>query len=100
MAKEIRVDTARVLETANNLASIQKSIQEDFEDVEAKIKKLDNTWSGEASEKAMSSFLDLKNHLKISSKVINFYIQMLRDFISTGYFNTEEVNTSLGDMFK
>ena len=101
MADFIKVDTAHVVSTANNISNLNNKIRDEFSSVESAIKALENVWSGEASAKGISSFYELKSAFNeprytVADNVVRF----LKEQVNAGYTQTENENKSLAHLFK
>ena len=97
----LKVNTDAVVATAGKIQACNNQMRDGFETVKSAISKLDNSWDGSASVKAISKF----NHIGSSFcdsryKVLDNYVNFLLQQVGQGYEQTETTNKSLADQFK
>ncbi|ALC89396.1 hypothetical protein AM500_06065 [Bacillus sp. FJAT-18017] len=101
MANRIEVDVNRVTATAKNIATINKTIRSDFQDVEQAIRSLNSSWNSEAAGAVINHFSSIKNaYFDQRFQVMDDYSKFLLAQVSAGYIETESKNVSLADAFK
>ena len=101
MADLIKIDTAQVLEIANNLSNLNDELQTNLQEAQKAITKLESVWQGEAATatiEAINSFAS--DYFQNYYDVINQYVEFLKKNVAEGYENTETANTTLADSFK
>lgn len=97
----IKVNTDKVVGTADKLNSINNSIRDSFGSVQSAIRTLDNSWDGSAASNAISKFNSIKsNYQDARYSVVSNYVNFLLQQVGQGYDQTEEANKSLADSFK
>lgn len=98
---DLKVNTDRVLNSANNLAVINNKIRNSFGNVEKAVNQLNNAWGGSAAENAMTKFNSIKSSFCDERyEVLDGYVRFLQSQAGEGYVETETVNKSLADAFK
>lgn len=100
MAK-ITVNTDQVSSIAAEIEKLNNQLFEELERSRKLFDKLGNSWHGEAydtSRDAYNSFAS--KYFNDYKKIIEQYIQFLRNNVSQGYFEVESSNVSLGEAFK
>ena len=97
----VKVSTDVVEDVANKLKKINNDIRNQFSDVESAMRKLDSSWDGSASTKAIGKFNSLKGtYCDNRYKVVDNFANFLLHQVGEGYVQTESVNISLADAFK
>ena len=99
----ITVDTNKVRATVTSVNTINNNLEKDFNAVVNAISKLDSSWDGSASAKAISKFNKIKSDYCGSSgrkAVMQNYLKFLSDAVAIGYETTESTNTKLSGLFK
>ena len=99
----IRVDTNKVRATVTAVNTINDNLEKDFNTVIKAMSKLNSSWDGSASSKAISKFNKIKSDYCGSSgrkAVMQNYLKFLSDAVAIGYETTEGTNTKLSDLFK
>jgi len=101
MSGQIKVNTAAVNQTANNIATLNNGIRNDFNSVESEMKALSSVWRGQASERAASAYGSIRYaYLTDRFTVIDNFVNYLRNQIGTGYVQTENDVQNLSDRFR
>lgn len=97
----IKIDTAKVVNTASRITTINQQIDTEFERMEKAIAHLNNCWQSRASDAVIGRFHSIKHSFKDSRfQVMQNYSKFLVQQVSDGYNKTETVNTNLADAFK
>lgn len=99
----IMVNTDNVRTTVAELTGINNSLESDFQNVISAISKLDGVWDGTASAKAISKFNKIKSDFCGANgrkAIMKSYINFLCNAVAIDYDGTEQVNTSLSELFK
>ncbi len=98
---KMEINTDLVLQNAELLQGLNKQLADAFSDASRSAGSLNNSWSGQAGERAVALFNELKNGCVDSQqKVVADYISFLKTRVSAGYAEVEKVNTDLADAFK
>lgn len=100
---DIKVNTTAVRTAMNTLTSLNNSMEKDFDAVKRAMSKLDSSWDGSASSKAISKFNSIKSNYCGSNgrkAVMNTYVKFLSGTVAADYETTEGVNTNLANLFK
>lgn len=99
----IKVDTNKVKNTVTTVNTINNNLEKEFKNVTDAVTKLNSSWDGTASSKAISKFNKIKSECCGASgrkAVVQNYLKFLSDAVAIGYETTEEANTKLSDLFK
>lgn len=99
----IKVNTTKINAAISTLTSLNNGMETDFDSIVTAVSKMDSSWDGTASSKAISKFNKLKADCKGSSgrkAVMNQYIKFLTNNVMTDYETTEKTNTDFASMFK
>lgn len=99
----ITVDTNQVRNAADILKGINNRMDSDFNSVVSAINKMNASWDGNASNKAISKFNKIKKEYMGSNgrkAVMNTFIKFLCSAVAIDYDTTEAGNTELSNMFK
>ena len=99
----ITVDTNQVRNAADTLKGINNRMDSDFSSVVNAINKVNGSWDGTASNKAISKFNKIKREFMGSSgrkAVMNNFIKFLCSAVAIDYDATETANTELSSMFR
>ncbi|OCA87671.1 hypothetical protein A8F94_07395 [Bacillus sp. FJAT-27225] len=101
MANRIEVDVNAVKSKAERIATINKTIRSDFQDVEQAIRSLNGSWNSQAGDAVIRHFSSIKNaYYDQRFQVMADYSKFLLTQVSAGYTETESKNVSLADAFK
>lgn len=101
MAGKVIVNTSKVVQVANKISSINTEINNDFDDMEEWVQRLNKNWNSEANSHVIGKFHSIKGALKQSRyDVLDNYSRFLKEQVSDGYEKTENANTKLSDAFK
>ena len=97
----IKVNTAVVKSTANQIATVNKNIKNDFTAVQNAINSLNTNWDGSASEAAFRKFNDIKNkHYDKRYGVVNDMVSFMLKQVGENYEGTETIISSAASAFK
>lgn len=102
-SNEIKIDTQLIADAANEINTINNSLETDFATVSRSITRLDTSWDGTAATKAMSTFYSIKSEMTGSygrKAILNTYIEFLKNIVAYNYESTENTNIKLADLFK
>ena len=99
MAKQ-SINTERVMSAANKLRTANTTVNNEFRTLQNNAKRLEQDWKSAAGSLAHTTMYQLFDNSKARNDVIQNYINMLEQQVSTGYINTEDANTKLADKFK
>lgn len=95
------VNTDEVASLAGNIETLNNNITSALDNVTDSIRRLNNSWSGQAGEKAVSLFNALNNgNIETQRLAIADYANFLKLRVSDGYEKVETANISLSDAFK
>lgn len=98
---DIKIITDLIISTAEEIAVINKSIKEDFEDVKRAMGKLDSSWDGKAATEAMQCFNSINAQFgETRYNIMDNYVNFLRQYVAPSYENAENVNVKLAEAFK
>ncbi|MCH6268197.1 WXG100 family type VII secretion target [Neobacillus citreus] len=98
---QIKIDTAKVVNTASRITTINQQIDAEFARMEKAIAHLNGSWQSRASDHVIGRFHSIKHAFKDSRfQVMQNYSKFLVQQVSDGYNKTETVNTNLADSFK
>lgn len=98
---DLKINSDRVIHSANSVRTINNAIRDDFGKVENAIRQLDASWDGSAASNAMAKFNSLKTSFcDARYNVLDEYVRFLYGQVGQGYNETESVNRSLADSFK
>jgi uncharacterized protein YukE len=101
MANKIVVDTAKVVTAADQISKLNNELDQEFEQLENAIQRLNGRWNSKASDGVIGHFFSIKNNCKDSRyKVMQDYSNFLKQQVSVAYDTTETGNKSLADAFK
>lgn len=97
----IKVNTALVKSTANQIAVVNKNIKNDFTSVQNAINSLNTNWDGSASEAAFRKFNDIKSkHYEKRYSVVNDMVNFMLKQVGENYERTETIISSAASAFK
>ena len=99
----IKVNTAKVRNVADELASLNRGIENDFDNICTAVANMDSSWDGAASNNAVSKFNKLKSECKSSTgrkAVMQQHIKFLKVNVAGDYENTENANRDLSSLFR
>lgn len=95
------VNTGEIRTLAGNVNSLNDKITIAFDSVLSAMTSLNNSWSGAASESALSVFNKINdNCINIQRLAIADYSKFLTQRVSAGYELVETANKSLSEAFK
>lgn len=97
---KIKVDTDSLRYTANKIKKINLEINDCFFTVQNAVKKLEETWSGTASNNVISAFENVKKLENNRMQIFNNYQELLEKTVAQGFEKTESANIKLSDLFK
>lgn len=102
---KIYANTDAIQEVAQNIASYNNSIQNQYSIVNTAISKIKNNWSGQAFEIAEKKYRIFHRCYYEGTEntrysVIDDFVKILNLSIADGYEQTEKLNTKLADAFK
>jgi len=101
MANKIVIDTAKVVIAADQISKLNKELDQEFEQLENAIQRLNGRWNSKASEGVIGHFFSIKNSYKEGRyMVMQDYSNFLKKQVSVAYDTTETGNKSLADAFK
>ncbi|RHW42732.1 hypothetical protein D1B31_03870 [Neobacillus notoginsengisoli] len=101
MADNIEVDVKVVKWAAERIQTINKTIRDDFQDVESAIRKLNSNWNSPASGPVINHFSTIRNAFVDNRyTVMDNYSKFMLSQVSAGYTDAESKNTKLADAFK
>lgn len=96
-----KVDTSKMLITADNIDQINMKIENSAKEVEKNMNRLSSCWSGAAAERIMALYYEIRdNYINVQSNVVSAYSTFIRDGVYVGYDITEDINTELSQEFK
>ena len=97
----IKVNTALVKSTANQIAVVNKNIKNDFTAVQNAINSLNTNWDGSASEAAFRKFNDIKSkHYEKRYGVVNDMVNFMLKQVGENYERKETIISSAASAFK
>lgn len=97
----IKVDTARVMESANRISNTNKALRNDFDDVAKQMNELRRCWEGAAADRMSNTFQHIKMTLPEQRYlVVESMANFLRRQVSGGYDETEKAILAAAQMFK
>lgn len=97
----IKVNTAAVLNTANEIDTINRSIRDDFAAVVSAISALNRNWDGSASNTGIGKLNYIKkNFVDNRFNVVNDYAAFMRQIVGEGYEATEKAAVTAASAFK
>ena len=99
MAIEI-VNTEGISSAATKLRTVNNNINNKFDALKKKATQLESSWNSSAGNTACTTMYKLFQISETRSAVIQNYINILEQQVTPGYDATENVNTSLADLFK
>lgn len=102
---DIHVSTDAVKNVASNLATINRTINSDFEDVKSKMNTVFSSWYGRAGTEAYNQFNKLKDSFFDDSSTSRYqamhsFVKYLDEEIASGYETTENRNYNGVSAFK
>ena len=103
LGNDIQVDTNLVRSSVTSLDGINNNLESAFDSVIKSVNKLNSSWEGSASSKAISKFNKIKSDFCGASgrkAIMQSYIKFLSDAVATGYEATEDTNIKLSELFK
>lgn len=102
MAKsdKLIVNAEGIIATAEKLRTVNNNINNSFDTLKKRMSQFESNWNSAAGEQARTVMYRLFKGNESRSAVIKNYVNMLEQQVSEGYVNTENVNTSIADMFK
>lgn len=101
MADHIEVEVKVVTWAADRIDTINRTIRDDFQDVESAIRKLNANWESPSSNPVINQFTSIRNAFADGRfTVMSNYTKFMRTQVSAGYTDAESKNTKLADAFK
>lgn len=97
----IKIDTKAVVSIASEIDSVNDRMRSDFDALEKKIKSLDSSWNGTASDKGIGAFNTIKkNYDDNRYLVINNLTTFMKKQVGEGYEQLEKAITDAAAAFK
>lgn len=97
----VKVETSLVRMTAMTLQKYNNQINSDFFAVEKAIQLLNDVWDGNASDKALNVFFQIKKtYYEPRYMVMQSYTKFLLDQVSENYERVENDLVSIASAFK
>ena len=97
----LKINVEATVATAGRIKSYNQQMRDGFPNVQSAITRLNNSWDGSASEKAMNKFNEIRsNYCEARYNVLDNYVNFLYQQVGEGYTQTEDTNVSLADQFK
>ncbi|MCL1790058.1 MAG: WXG100 family type VII secretion target [Peptococcaceae bacterium] len=101
MSDRIRVDTDQVGQIATNIERYNAQLDEALKKGQVSLQNLSSVWSGRAADDTINSFKSfVEKYSQLYHDMMDNYVKFLRLNIQSGYFETEQANIGLADMFK
>ena len=101
VSDQIKVDTEQVGQIAANIERYNGQLDEALKKGQAALQSLSTVWSGKAAEDTRDSFNSFVNkYSALYHDMMDNYVKFLRINIQSGYFETEQANIGLADLFK
>ena len=97
----IKVNTAIVRNTANQIAIVNKNIKNDFTDIQNALNSLNSNWDGSASDAAIRKFNNIKSaFFDRRYYVINDLTNFMLNQVGENYELTETIISAAAKAFK
>lgn len=98
---DVRIDTAKVAETAVQISSLNKRLDQLLKDSQSNIKSLSTTWEGTASTETRTAYEAFaQKYFTEYYDTIEEYVRFLNSQVDEGYVKTEVSNEDLASMYK
>ena len=97
----IQINTDAVLTTAEQIDTINRTIQEDLSDIDRLVRNLQNAWSGDASRECVEKYNHIKRDFSDARfSAVNNMVSFMRNQVAQGYEDTEKSAKSAAEAFK
>lgn len=97
----IKIDTGKVVETANQIATYNKKIRDDFQEVKDAMEQLNKHWDSNASGQAIQKFQGIrKDFVEQRYATVDQLVSFLMHQVGANYEETETRIQSAADAFK
>lgn len=97
----VKIDTNCVSAVADQIADINKKMEDDFSSVSEAIGELEKSWQGSASIATLEKFGKIKSSYCTNRyNVINNMVLFMKKQVCGGYEQTEAAVTSAAEAFK
>ena len=97
----IKINVDAVKATAADIEQINRTIDNEYNDLRQAINRLERLWSGSASNAAVGKFRKIDDNFAVArTAVVNDMARFLRNVVGDNYVSTENVVTSAADQFK
>ena len=98
---DIMVNTGAVLAASESIDTINKKIQSDLSDVEAALRRMRQSWEGDAANACTNSYDQIKERLgEARFAVVNGLVSFMKYQVGEGYDTTEQAVSSAASAFK
>ena len=98
---DIRINTAVVSSTADQIDVINKRIRDDMSDMETAIRTLRQSWEGEGASSCSGKLDYIKNNFSDTRfSVIDGMVSFMKMQVGEGYESTEQAVSSAASAFK
>lgn len=98
---DVRIDTAKVAETATRMSALNKKLDQLLKDSQSNIKSLSASWDGTASDDTRRSYDTFaQKYFAEYYDVVEDYVRFLNSHVEEGYVATEVSNEDLATLYK
>ncbi len=97
----IQINTAVILNTADQIDTINKKIRNNLSDVDSAIRMLQQSWESEASNSCANKYEYIKrNFTDARFSAVNGFVSFMRNQVGVGYETTEQAVSIAASAFK
>ena len=101
MSDFIKVDTAQVASTAENISRLNGELYTLLAESQTAVNSLSGTWSGKGSDDTRAAYdAFAQKYFTDYREILNKYVTFLNSHVDAGYVATETSVESLADRFK
>lgn len=101
MSGMIKVNSAKVVQFAEEISNENKKLKQQLEDSKASIDALSRIWTGDASQDTKKSFDDFsRDFFENYYNMLQNYVIYMKESVAQGYSITESGNVDLSSNFK